>query len=126
MKRIWIGVGLLAVLLAGGLWIAGAMENAHEPGASDLRRASELALDGDWLKAEALVERARESWEEKWRITASFSDHEPMDTIDGVFAQLKIYARAQDTVSYAAACADLAEQLRSMSQAHALNWWNLM
>ncbi|MBQ7802204.1 MAG: DUF4363 family protein [Oscillospiraceae bacterium] len=126
MKRIWIGIGLLAALLIGGLWVADAMEDSHLPGAKDLRRASELALEEDWLRAEALTGRAREKWERKWRVTASVADHEPMDEIDGMFEELKTYARARDEVAYSGTCAHLAALLEAMGHAHSFNWWNLL
>ena len=33
MKRIWIGIGLLAALLVAGIWVAESMEDSHLPGA---------------------------------------------------------------------------------------------
>lgn len=126
MKRIWIGIVLLAALLAAGLWVAEAMEDSHIPGAKDLHRASELALEEDWPRAEALTKRARDNWEKKWRVTASFADHEPMDEIDGLFAELKVYAKAKDEIAYSGTCAHLAELMEAMGEAHAFNWWNLL
>ena len=41
MKRSWFGLGLLAVLLAGGLLVTWAMERIHEPVARDLITAGE-------------------------------------------------------------------------------------
>lgn len=126
MKRIWIGIGLLVFLLVAGIWVAEVMEDSHKPGAEDLRRASQLALEEDWPMAEALSKRARNKWEKKWRVTASTADHEPMDEIDGLFAELKVYARAKDEVAYSGTCAHLAELLEAMAQAHVFNWWNLL
>lgn len=126
MKRIYIGIGLLIVLLVLGIWIASAADKAHAPGAVDLEHASQLVLEGSWDKAEALAKRARETWQKKWCFTASVSDHEPMDEIDALFARLSVYARTQDAKDYAAVCAELSERLEAMSQAHAFSWWNLM
>lgn len=126
MKRIWIGIGLLAVLLISGIWAAESMERSHLPGAKDLRRAAELVLEEDWSQAEALTGRAREKWEEKWRVTASIADHEPMDEIDGMFAELKTYASIRDEVAYSGTCAHLAELLEAMGHAHTFNWWNFL
>lgn len=126
MKRIWIGIGLLAALLVAGIWVAESMEDSHLPGAQDLRRASELVLEEDWSKAEALTKRARDKWEKKWRMTASVADHEPMDQIDGMFAELKVYAKVKDEVAYSGTCAHLAELMEAMGHAHSFNWWNLL
>ena len=126
MKRIWIGIGLLVVLLAAGIWTAEFARDSQRPGAKDLRRASELALAEDWPQAEALRKRALDHWEKRWRLTAAFADHEPMDEIDGIFAELKVYAAVRDQVAYSAACAHLAELLEALGMAHSFNWWNLL
>ena len=126
MKRIWIGVGILAVLLVLGIWVAEVMENSHHPGARDLRRASELVLEEEWAAAEALTRRARSKWQGAWRFSAALADHEPMDQIDGLFAELKVYAAARDETAYGGTCAHLAELLEAMGHAHGFTWWNLL
>ena len=126
MKRIWIGIVLLGVLFLGGVGTGEFMEQAHNPVARDVQRAGELALQGEWALAQALVKRGQDRWEEKWPVTAAIADHEPMDEIDALFAQLDIYARAKDAQAYSALCAHLASLLDAISQSHSFNWWNLM
>lgn len=126
MKRIWIGIGLLIALLAAGLWVSESMEEAHLPGAKELRKASQLALEEQWPQAEALTKQARSKWEEKWHVTASFADHEPMDEIDALFAELKTYAAVRDEAAYSGTCAYLAELLEAMGHAQSFSWWNLL
>ena len=126
MKRIWIGIVLLVVLLAAGLGIGKFMEQAHVPVARDVRRAGELALEGQWDKAKALASRGQGQWEKKRPVTASVADHEPMEEIDGLFAQLKTYEKIRDPGAYSGACAYLASLLEAMSQSHSCKWWNLM
>lgn len=126
MKRIWIGIGLLVVILIAGIWVAETMENIQKPNADDLRRASQLALEEQWPLAEALTKRARDTWEKKWHLTASVANHAPMDEIDGLFAQLKVYAKVRDQISYSGTCAYLAERIEAMGHEHAFHWWNLL
>lgn len=126
MKRIWIGIGLLIVLLIGGLWISNTMADTHLPSAEDLEEASQLALEEDWDRASALMNRAKEKWQKKWRVTASFADHEPMDEIDGMFAELTVYAKARDTEEFSGTCAHLAKLMKAMGDSHSFNWWNLL
>ena len=126
MKRIWIGVVLLGVLLLGGIGTGEFMEQAHIPVARDVQQAGELVLQGQWELAQALVKRGQDRWEEKWPVTAAIADHEPMDEIDALFAQLKTYAAAKEEIAYSAACAHLASLLEAMSHSHSCNWWNLM
>ena len=126
MKRIWIGIILLVVLLGAGFWISGFMGQAHLPVARDLRRAGELALEEQWGPAQAFAKRGKDQWEEKWPMIAAIADHEPMDEIDALFSQLEVYAEAREAVPYSTACAHLASLLEALSQSHSLNWWNLM
>ena len=126
MKRIWIGIGLLAALLAVGLWLGEFMEDAHQPGARDLNRAAQAAQEGNWDTAKALAARAGEIWQKKWRVTAAVADHEPMDEMDGLFAEVKVYGRQEDTTQFSAACAHLASLLNAMGESHGCYWWNVM
>ncbi len=126
MKRGWIGLGLLLVLLAGSIAVTCAMDSQHAPMARDLEAASDLALAGEWEKASALAEKTRAEWEEKWNFDAAFADHEPMEAIDGLFAQADVYARTREEISFAAVCAELARRLEAMGDAHGLTWWNLL
>ena len=126
MKRIWIGIILLAALLTAGLQISKFMKEAHLPVVQDIRRAGQLALEEQWGPAEAYARRGQELWEKKWPVTAAIADHEPMDEIDALFAQLNVYADEKETLAYSAACAHLASLLEAISQSHSCNWWNLM
>lgn len=126
MKRLWIGVSLLAVLLFLGLGITEFMCRIHEPMAEDLKEASRLALDDEWSKAEACAKRARDLWEQNRHLTAAVADHEPMDSIDALFAELEIYAACRDSVSYSGTCAHLSELVSAMGKEHRFSWWNLL
>ena len=126
MKRIWIGVILLSALLVTGFWLSGFMKEAHLPAAQDLRRAGELALEEQWGPAQAYAKRGQDRWKKKWPVTAAIADHEPMDEIDALFAQLKTYAAAKEEIAYSAACAHLASLLEAISHSHSCKWWNLM
>ena len=126
MKRIWIGIALLGVLLIGGVGAGEFMEQAHDPVARDVQRAGELALEGQWELAQALVKRGQDRWEEKWPVTAAIADHEPMDEIDALFAQLETYGKTRDSAAYSAVCGHLGSLLEALSQGHRCKWWNLM
>ena len=126
MKRIWIGIGLLLGLLAAGILVAEGMEDAHLAASGQMRQASRLALADNWEQAEALTHQARQSWEKKWVFTASLADHEPMDEIDALFAQLMVYAERRRAAEYSAAAMRLACLLESMGRSHTFSWWNLM
>lgn len=126
MKRMWIGVALLTLMLVSGILVTEFLEHSQAPGAKDLDQAAALALEKDWGKAEALSIRARKNWEKTRPFTASLVDHEPMEEIDGLFAEAAVYAAARDEVSFSATCVYLAELLNAIGESHSLKLWNLM
>ena len=126
MKRGWIGAGLLAALLVSGLLVTWRMDKCHTQMAADLDRAAGYALTEDWEQAAFYAQQARNDWEKGWRFSAAFADHEPMEDIDSMLSQLRVYAAAEDRVSFAAVCAQLSRQVEAIGQAHGLTWRNLL
>lgn len=125
-RRFWLGVGILTVFLALGLWVTKSMSNVHEPVAQALEQAAQAALDGDLQTGISLADTAKNTWQAHWNGTAAVADHEPMEQIDGLFAQLETYATAGESANFAAYCARLSQLIEAMGDAHDLNWWNLL
>lgn len=126
MNRFRIGISLLAILLALGLFIQTATQRNSIPVASALHNAADSALAGRWKAAEHYSSLATDRWKFHWHATAALADHQPMEDIDGLLAQLPVYAAAENTDEFAAACADLARRVEAMADAHSLHWWNLL
>ena len=126
MKRGWIGLALLVVLLASGLLTAKKMEQFHSDGAKKLTRAGAYALEDNWAPARELAFQAMKQWQEHREFTAAFADHEPMEDVDCLFAQLPAYARQEDAAHFAAICAELSKRLEAVSNAHSFLWWNVL
>lgn len=123
MKRMWIGVGLLAVLLAAGLLVGAAMESRLCPGAEELRQAGALAQAGEWKKAEALTASVRADWDEALWLAEILTSHEQLEQIEVSFSQFSAYA-GTDAVAYSALCTALAQQLEALGKAHGCSWKN--
>ena len=126
MKRLWLGVVLLAAMLVLGILTAIGMTRLHDPISEELSRASQAALDDRWEEADALWHHAEKQWRRSWPLTASVADHEPMENIDALFAELRVYAREKEAEHFAACCANLSMLTEAMGEAHAINWWNLL
>ena len=126
MKRGWIGLALLVVLLVSGLLTAKKMEQFHTDGVKKLTRAGVYALEENWGPARELAFQAMKQWQEHREFTAAFADHEPMEDVDCLFAQLPAYAREEDAAHFAAICAELAKRLEAVSNAHSFLWWNVL
>lgn len=126
MGRFWLGIGILAVFLIGGLWVGHAMDDVHQTIAQSLDDAAVRCLNGDLPGGMALAQQAQKLWQSHWHGTASVADHEPMDEIDGLFAQLEIYGKAGLSADFATYCARLSRLVSAMGEAHAFTWWNLL
>lgn len=126
MKRFWIGILLLALVLAAGLWSGSRMRRIHTPCAVDLERAAACAMAEDWATASALTEQARELWNRNWKFSAAIAHHEPMDEIDALFEELEIYRAREETAAYCASCLYLSARVRDLGNSFQLSWWNLL
>ncbi len=126
MKRFWIGLSLLAVILIGGLWINHRMSRIHMPCAVDLERAAACALEEDWTGAAALADRARETWQKNWRLNAAMTDHQAMDEIDAFFEELEVYRSREETTPFSAACLYLAQRMKDIGYSFRFTLWNLL
>ena len=126
MNRSKIGVWLLLILLILGAVSTWAMGRFSGPIQTQVAQAGDAALVGDWEKAEALACQARERWEKYRDFCAALADHEPMENIDGLFAQLEVYRQIRDGENFATVCAQLSQDTKAIGEAHSLTWWNLL
>lgn len=125
-RRFWYGLGILVVFLAGGLWAAWGMETMHRPVTRQLEQAAQVALDGDLHRGNLLAEQAEKIWQTRRGLTAAMADHAPMEEIDSLFAQVKMYAKNGNTAEFAAYCSRIAKLVEAVGEAHGLNWQNLL
>ncbi len=126
MKRMWIGLALLAVFCGLGFFTAMKMQEIHDPITQSLERASVCALEENWPQAAVHLLSARTRWERNRQLTAAVADHAPMEEIDSLFAELAIYLEAQESPHFSATCGELSALTRAMGEAHAISWWNLL
>ena len=124
MKRIWFGAALLGLLLILGILSTALMEDTHLTQAAQLDRAGELAAAGNWKGAEIAFFEAKALWEKRNSIIAGLSDHEPMDQIESCFAQLEVFLKMRDPVSFCGSCRYLSKQLEALGQSHSFNLQN--
>ena len=125
MKRSWLGLGLLALLLAVSVAVTGFMTRIHEDMALDLEQSAECALLGDWENTSLFLGRANRSWKKWAHLRSSFADHGETEAVDAALASLEIWFQTKDAVSYRAACASLGKQVKALGEAHKLTWWNM-
>ena len=126
MKRLWIGIAFLALLLAAGFGISAGMDNLQNEISRQLAAACQTALAGDLEQASVQANGAREVWEQYRNLVAAVTDHEPMEEMDTLFAQLPIYYETDSPLNFAAVCSDLSLLIQAIGENQALKWWGVL
>lgn len=126
MKRAWIGLGLLLVLLILGIGSTLAMDRIHTPIARQLDKASDAALSGHWQEAHALASGARSRWEQYRSFVACITNHEVLEDADAQFARLEILEQTREASAFSSGCAGLSSLFEALADMQQLNLWNLM
>ena len=126
MKRLWIGILAVTVLLVGGIWASLGLLSVHNRLSGQLYEAAIAAQKDDMAKARELMADAEKYWEKHRAFTAAFSDHEPIEQIDQLFARARICREMGLSAQYALICAELSEVSSAIGEGLKLNWWNLL
>ena len=124
MKRLWIGVGFLVVMLAVAIALTVLFDRIHTPLSKDLETAADLAMAQNWEKATALTQRARADWKQYRELIAAVADHEPLEKMEYLLDQLPVYAHTRRTAEFSATCVELAALADAMLESQSLTWWN--
>lgn len=125
MKKLWVAVAVLAVLLVLGIVSTIVMEQVHGELSEALEQAA-LLSETDWETANALADSARAKWEKSSHLIAALADHEPLEELDGLFAELAVYQRHADQRCFAAVCVRIASLAEMLQESHSPYWWNLL
>ena len=123
MKRIWLGFGVLAALIAVGVWSMFAADAIHGDMARQLHQA---AYRTDSRQAFDTSQQVQRQWERYFLFTATMADHTDVDEIDALFAQMEVCRTRGDEINHALLCAALSECLTALSENHVLSWANLL
>lgn len=126
MSRTAFGIALLAVLLAGGIASAVGLTGHNSAISAQLNAAADQAMAGDLSGAMDTAQVAQEDWEKGWKISAAFTDHNPLEQINIGFDRLHLHGEARDPVAYALVCRELAGQIEALGDAHGTQWWNIL
>ena len=125
MTRLWIGIGLMLVLLLGGIALWLGIVPFHENLAHELDSAAELAVAGNWEQAQKTAFEARDRWQQHQNRIAAVTDHEPMEQMEALFHELSLLD-ASRAVDFACICVQLAETSRAIGETQSLKWWGVL
>ena len=126
MKRAWIGLALLVVLLILGIGSTMAMERIHSPIARQLESACEAASSGHWQEARILAAGAKSRWEQYRTFIACITDHTALEAADAQFARLAALEHLQQHAAFAAACGELSAMFGALADMQDLSLANML
>lgn len=126
MNRCYFGALLLAVLLVLSFCTTLAVSRCQTPVVQALGQAAAAAAAGNNPAAQASIRAAENHWQHCRKFSASVVDHGPMETVDGLFAQLPPILRSGDMPRTAALCRELQQQVKAIIDAHRLSLWNFL
>ena len=126
MGRLWIGIGILVILLAMGIGLLWGSTVFFEEFSEEMEQAGALAMAGNWTDAEKRVAQSKAQWEHWRNVWSAFTDHEPMEQMQNLFSQLEVYRQRQLEVDFAAICSNLANVAEAIQESHGLKWWSIL
>lgn len=126
MSRLWIGIGILLILLAMGVGLLWGSRAFFEDFSRDLDRAGEAALAGDWAAAAEAAGRGQARWEHYRRFWAAFTDHEPVEQMQDLFSRLEVYRQRQLDADFAIVCRSIVLLAEAIDESHNLRWWSVL
>ncbi len=110
MKRLWVGIILLLILLAGTM----ARHRGHGP---------HLCAHGGSPGSGGSGESGGALWALAGSDGGLCGPMDPWREMDSLFARAEVCGDEQERK---ALCAELAQRARAMSNAHSPTWWNLL
>lgn len=126
MKRLWLGTALLVLIFILALLSGEFMDTTHTPSAQNLEQAAHLAQAGDWNQARALSKQAQARWNRTRTLTAALAEHDTTEEAEALFAQISVYAAAENSDAFSATCIRLSCILGNLSGSHRLTLENLL
>ena len=126
MNRLWLGVGILVLLLVLGIWVTAAIGSTHDGISALLSEAAQASTAGEWEQANSRFQQAKQQWQQLRPWTAAITDHGPMEEIDRFFSQTEVYLQMEYLADFRVGCQALAVLTQAIGEAQDFTWWSLL
>ena len=126
MRRTWLGIGLMVILIGLGIFETCKISQLEAPLSELLDAAAQAALEQDLEQTGALLTQAQSQWEGHWDFLAAMTHHGPMEEIDNLFARAESLLQSQAIPELAACCTQISQQVQALADAHRLTLRNLL
>ena len=126
MKKLWLGLGLLGILLALGLGVLGMLAERSRRTDAALGRAAEAAEAGDMALALDRAGEALQYWQAATPGIDAVTSHEETDEIQRALAELLALAKSGKREEFLALCARLRVMTAHLAEMERPRWYNLL
>ncbi len=126
MKAFYIPMGLLLVILGFSLWTGRYVEQHTERWNAMLEEIEDLARNEAWAEAEVRLETAYADWDASQTFFHTIMDHSELDEAENLFAGAFAVCRERDSADFHMLLAQLAGQLRLLSETQCVSIKNIL
>ncbi len=126
MKYFYIGLGVLAVLLALSIGSSALLCRSTQEPERLLRDADAALLADDFPAAAALAGRAARAFDRRRALLSSLLSHEELDEIAIGFSDLEVYAAEGSREEFRARCKELQFRLRHIAEMDLPFYYNFL
>ena len=126
MKAFYIPMGLLLVILGFSLWTGRYVEQHTERWNAMLEEIEDLVRNEAWAEAEVRLETAYADWDASQTFFHTIMDHSELDEAEKLFAGAFAVCRERDSADFHMLLAQLAGQLRLLSETQCVSIKNIL
>jgi len=126
MKRLWISVAILFVMLGATLGNSWYLNNLIFGFSQNLTSAHQLASRDDWASARQITGQVTDHWQEHDFYLHVMLPHRDIDDIHLTFQEVEEYLELEEADQYNAANAKLIAQLGLLAEMEQLNLKNIL
>lgn len=116
MKRLWLCVAVIGLLLAGSLLNANYADRLTSEMKDQLLQAQSMAEQGNWEEARSLTQQVYDRWQSLHFYLHSTMRHSDTDQILREFRSVMEYLKLEEPDQYNAANADLVTLLELLAE----------
>ena len=124
--NLWVAIGLLAIVIAFGLWSTETMHGLSDRYISASEELLALTREEQWQRADEIVRTYRESWERTTTWVQILVVHEELDAVNIALKRAQAGIAAQDHSLCYEACAELRESAEHLFHRDALTIGNIL
>lgn len=126
MKRIWISLALLAVMLAGALGNSFYLTSLTDRWVGVLQQGQYAAMEGNIAAGTEALDQVTKQWKQREGYLYIVLRHDETDSIAVQLQQVRQLLIKEEWGEYAAANAALTEQIRLLAEMERFNLKNLL